>query len=45
MALELVLALRETVELLRPMLAKAVVTPETWEGPALVIGWETLVER
>jgi len=37
--------LRETEELLSPMLAKAVVTPETWDGPGLVMGWLMLVER
>jgi hypothetical protein len=37
--------LRETEEVLSPMLAKAVVTPETWDGPGLVMGWLVLVER
>lgn len=32
-------------ELFNPMLAMAVFKPETWEGPGLLIGWLTLVER
>jgi hypothetical protein len=27
------------------MLAKAVATPDIWEGPGLVMGWEMLVDR
>jgi hypothetical protein len=29
----------------RPMSDKAVVIPETWDGPGLDMGWATLVER
>lgn len=42
---EAVLALREVVELFKPIFAKAVATPETCEGPGFVIGWLIFVDR
>ena len=40
-----VLAASEIEEVLRPMLANAVFTPEICEGPGLAIGWVTFVDR
>ena len=37
--------LMDTEESLRSIRMNASVTPGTWEGPGLLIGWLTLVER